>query len=239
VQSLLLGAIVIGLVHGLEPGHGWPIAVVYSASRRRRWISAVTSSTIISFAHFVSSIAVVVAYVVFTAFVALPSEIMSLVAAGLLVILGIMFLREEAEDVEATQHGHFHPDLLGQVEHEHEHQHPDGSEPDHSHAHVHQEREILTLKKIAGVAFVLGFAHEEEFALLAFAMGGLNPWVMMTSYALAVTASLVAATLIGVKMFEVFESRVTRFQGYLPKISGAILLIMAAFFIAEALPSFI
>lgn len=235
VQSLLLGAIVIGLVHGLEPGHGWPIAVIYSNSRERKLLSAVSSSVLISFAHFVSSIAVVAVYVVFSTLVALPSEIMSLIAAALLIVLGIMFVREKAEDIEESQHGHLHPDRFEEYEHAHEHEHPDGITGVHTHPHLHSEREILTLRRIAGVAFVLGFAHEEEFALLAFVMGGLNPWVMMISYATAVTASLVAATLIGVKMFEVFESKVTRYQRYLPKISGIILLIMAAIFVGEAL----
>jgi nickel/cobalt exporter len=233
VDSLLLGAVIIGLVHGLEPGHGWPIAVVYSASRDRRVASAVASSVIISLAHFVSSIAVVVAYVIFAAFVALPEHVMSLVAAGLLVVLGIMFLREKAEDIEESQHGHLHPRLFGLVEHEHLHVHA-GQEEGHTHQHVHEPRELLTLRRIAGVALVLGFAHEEEFALLAFVMHGLNPWVLMTSYAIAVTASLVGATLIGVKMFEAFESRIARYQGYLPKVSGIILLVMAAFFAIEA-----
>lgn len=235
VQRLLLGAVLIGLVHGLEPGHGWPIAVIYSTARHRRLISAMGASAIISLAHFVSSIAVVVAYVVFTAFVSLPSDIVSLFAAGLLAVLGVMFIREGSEDLGSSQHGHLHPGLFRRTEHEHEHEHPPQDGGRHIHPHLHLEREILTLRRIAGIAFVLGFAHEEEFALLAFVMAGLNPWILMTSYAMAVTASITAATLLGVKMFEAFESRVTKYQGYLPKISGIILLLMAAAFAFEAL----
>ena len=234
-QRLLLGAIIIGLVHGLEPGHGWPIAVIYSTARKRRLVSAVGASAIISLAHFVSSIAVVVAYVVFTIFVALPSNIMGLIAAGLLVVLGVMFLREGSEDVEETQHGHLHLGLFTRTEHEHEHEHPPQDGGRHTHLHLHEKRESLTLGKIVGIAFILGFAHEEEFALLAFVMAGLNPWVLMGSYALAVTASIVAATLVGVRMLEAFESKITRYQGYLPKISGIILLLMAAIFGFQAL----
>ena len=174
----------------------------------------------------------VIVYVVFSTLVDLPSNYLTLAAAILLIILGVMFLREKTEDVEASQHGHLHPGLFDEVEHEHEHEHTVEDEP-HEHLHRHESREILTLKKIAGVAFVLGFAHEEEFALLAFVMGGLNPWILMTSYALAVTASLIAATLIGVKMFSVFESKIAHYQVFLPKISGVILLIMAAAFLLE------
>ncbi len=192
-----------------------------------------TASSIISFAHFVSSIAVVVAYVVFTNLVTLPSKVMSLVATGLLVILGVMFLREATEDIEESQHGHLHPGLFDSMEHEHEHPHLDGRQ--HTHLHLHEEREVLTLRRIAAVAFVLGFAHEEEFALLAFVMAGLNPWVLMTTYAFAVTGSILAATLAGLKMVEAFESRITKYQRYLPKISGIILLAMAAVFAFEAL----
>jgi len=235
VQRLLLGAVLVGLVHGLEPGHGWPIAVIYSTSRQRRLISAVGASAIISLAHFVSSIAVVVAYVVFAIFVTLPSRILSLFAAGLLAVLGIMFIREGSEDLGSSQHGHLHPGLFARTEHEHEHEHPPQNGGRHAHLHLHLERETLTLRKIAGIAFVLGFAHEEEFALLAFVMAGLNPWVLMTSYALAVTASIVAATMVGVSMFEAFESKITKYQGYLPKISGIILLLVAAAFALDAL----
>jgi len=222
------------LMHGLEPGHGWPIAVVYSSSRSRRMVSALSSSALISSAHFVSSIAVVVAYVLFSSVVTLPPRIMSAIAAGLLAALGVSFIRERPQDREASQHGHTHLDMAERILHEHEHEHPESGEV-HTHPHLHEEREVLTLRRIGVVAFLLGFAHEEEFALLGLVIAGLNPWLLMVSYGLAVTFSLVAATLIGVKMFEAFESKIARYEAYLPKISGLVLLVMAAAFAIQTI----
>ena len=43
-----------------------------------------------------------------------------------------------------------------------------------------------------------------------------------------------AATVAGAMMFEAFEPRITKYQAYLPKISGIILLAMAAIFGLQA-----
>lgn len=58
-----LGVAAIGLLHGLEPGQGWPVAVLYSMNKRNALFSATLSSAIIGLAHLVSSMAVVIAYV--------------------------------------------------------------------------------------------------------------------------------------------------------------------------------
>ena len=60
-----VGVAMIGLLHGLEPGHGWPVAVLYSMQKRNAVFSATLSSGIIGMAHLISSIAVVAAYVLF------------------------------------------------------------------------------------------------------------------------------------------------------------------------------
>ncbi|WP_148701648.1 hypothetical protein [Candidatus Nitrososphaera evergladensis] len=66
---VLLGVVAFGLLHGMNPSHGWTVAVLYSVKSRRPVLAGVTSSSIIAGAHFLSSIAVVVAYVFFAAFV--------------------------------------------------------------------------------------------------------------------------------------------------------------------------
>ncbi len=73
----------------------------------------------------------------------------------------------------------------------------------------------------------MGFAHEEEFALLALAVGGVNPVLMMVSYGLAVAAGLIGVTILGVKMYERVKARISRYEKYIPKISGLILIVMA------------
>jgi nickel/cobalt transporter (NicO) family protein len=68
VEASLIGMVIIGLLHGLEPGHGWSLALLYSAKTTRPTIYAFVSSGILAAAHFISSIAVVVIYVVVSAF---------------------------------------------------------------------------------------------------------------------------------------------------------------------------
>jgi nickel/cobalt transporter (NicO) family protein len=59
----LIGIIGFGLSHGINPSHGWPLALLYAMRSRRSLLSDIVSSSIIAGAHFMSSIAVVVAYI--------------------------------------------------------------------------------------------------------------------------------------------------------------------------------
>ena len=52
--------------------------------------------------------------------------------------------------------------------HEHKHWHNDIGY--HSHEHIHQIRKSPSLKSMTSLAFILGFAHEEEFVILAIAL---------------------------------------------------------------------
>ena len=68
---------------------------------------------------------------------------------------------------------------------------------------------MTSLIAIAGFALVLGFAHEEEFVILSLAVGGLSPVLLMIAYALAVSASLIAVTVLGVKVYERIQNKVS------------------------------
>jgi nickel/cobalt exporter len=225
VEASIIGVVVIGLLHGLEPGHGWPLALLYSAKTTRPTFYAFVSSAILSAAHFISSIAVVIIYVVLSAFYDFSSPILTYVAAVVLVILAIRMLTEKVVPELEGQHGHFH-DNVSELEHEHSHEHPDIGF--HNHVHLHPKRQNLNLWKLASCAFVLGFAHEEEFALLALAVGGVNPVLLMVSYGLAVAVALIGVTILGVKMYERVKERIGRYERYIPKLSGLILIVMAA-----------
>jgi len=220
----LVGVITIGLLHGLEPGHGWPIALLYSARTVRPAFYAFISSGIISFFHFISSIAVVGMYLLVSDLINFVSPILRYIAFVALVLLALRLLTEKVKDEFEAQHGHFH-DNTKDIEHEHEHEHPRVGY--HTHVHHHAKRIILSLWGIASFAFFLGFAHEEEFALLALAMGGVNPFFLMVAYASSVTASLIGIAIIGIKMYEKVRARVGRYEKYIPKISGLVLLVMA------------
>src|SRR3972149_6331271 len=137
LETSLIGVIAIGLVHGLEPGHGWPISLLYSVRTGRPTFYAFVSSGIISFFHFISSIAVVLVYFVASSFVNFTSPLLKYVAFVVLVVLAVKLMLEKADN----QHGHFHDNVMD-MEHEHEHEHPDGL---HTHMHCHTNRAVLSL----------------------------------------------------------------------------------------------
>jgi len=172
----------------------------------------------------VSSITVVVIYVVASSLINFTSPILKYIAFVALVLLALKLLTEKVEAELEGQHGHFH-DNAEDIEHEHQHEHSEvGS---HIHMHFHPKRINLSLWKIASCAFFLGFAHEEEFALLALVMGGVNPLFLMAAYGLSVTAGLVGVTVLGIKMYETVKAKISRYEKYLPKISGLVLLVLA------------
>jgi len=218
-----IGVILLGLLHGFEPGHGWPVAVLYAMKRKNPIFSATVSSLVIGLGHLVSSIAVVVAYFLLQKWLNFDAPWLKYVAAGLLLILAVRLYMEKIDDLK-NQHGHTHPDTT-EIEHEHEHQHP-GQAP-HTHKHKHGPAVALSLLGLASFAFILGFAHEEEIALLALVASGLNAWILMMSYALAVLIGLIVVTILGVKIYKIFQPRLARFEKYVPKVSAGILMIMA------------
>ena len=102
-----LGVVLIGLLHGLEPGHGWPVAVLYSVRKQNPSASAVLSSTVIGIGHLISSIAVVVAYVLLRTWLDFDAPWLKFVAAGILVVVAVKLFLEKPDSME-NQHGHIH-----------------------------------------------------------------------------------------------------------------------------------
>lgn len=223
-----ISIILLGLLHGFEPGHGWPVAVLYSIKKRNPVASAILSSTIIGLGHLVSSVAVVLAYVLLQKWLNFNAPWIKYIAAAILLVLAIRMFREKVGE-EERQHGHTHEDNPPK-EHEHEHLHLDTGIT-HTHEHRHMNETSLSLVGLASFAFVLGFAHEEEIALLALVASGLNAWILMLSYGLAVLFGLIAVTITGVKLYKAFEPGMKRFEKYVPKIGAAILAITAIFVI--------
>lgn len=226
LDSAFIAVIVIGLLHGLEPAHGWPIAFMYSSRMHKPLFYGFVSSTIISLAHFISSITAAVIYILVSSLIVFPSQIMKYLAAAALLLLALKFYFEKGED--ESQHGHLHENTE-EIEHEHEHEHPDIGR--HTHLHKHAKLVKLTLLGIATFAFVLGFVHEEEFALLALAVGGVNPLILMVCYAASVTVGLIGITLISIKAYQQVQTKIKRYEKYIPKINAAVLIIMAVAFI--------
>ncbi len=218
-----VGVVALGLLHGFEPGHGWPVAVLYSVKKRNAIASATLSSAIIGAGHLASSIAVVVAYVLLQRWLNFGAPWIKYLAAALLLFLAFKLFRERVDDLE-RQHGHNHPGNP-EIEHEHKHEHP--GQGQHTHKHKHKAPVALSLLGLASFAFILGFAHEEEIALLALAAGGLDAWVLMVAYGVSVLLGLVTATIVGVKVYKQFQPKLTRYEKYIPKIGAGLLMAMA------------
>jgi len=200
-------AVSIGMLHGVEPGHGWPIAAVFALRQRNRWWYGLWAAVILAVAHLTSSFAVVAAYAVADHFLDLHAfRWMHLVAGGLLLIMA-------AHQWRGAGHHHHHG-------HKHEHNETTRDRPPAG-----------TLIGLVGSAFALGFVHEEEFAIITLAAGKANPWLLMAVYAAAVSLSLILLTSLAIATFNRFEKQLERYQHYLPRVSAGILAIMGIAYI--------
>ena len=88
---------------------------------------------------------------------------------------------------------------------------------------------------MAVFAFVLGFVHEEEFALLSLCLANINCLLLMVAYALAVTVALMTLTLVAIWAYEVVHHRFHKVEQYLPRISAIVLGVLGVFYIFKAL----
>jgi nickel/cobalt transporter (NicO) family protein len=89
-------------------------------------------------------------------------------------------------------------------------------------------RESPSLKTIAALAFILGFAHEEELVILAVAAGsGGNPLTIMIAYASSVAVAMIGITILSIKVYERFQHRIIHYGKYIPKITAVLIAVMA------------
>lgn len=210
LAALYLGAFGLGLLHGIEPGHGWPVAAAWALARRHPRRSGVLAATVIGLGHLISSIAVVVLFFAIKSWLALgESGWLDWIAGGLLLALAAWQLR-------AGLHGNSHQ------HHHHGHHHHDTDTPNPRGG----------LWPLALFAFTLGFAHEEEFQLIALCAGSDHCLSLMLAYALAVIAGLIALTLLLIAGMERFRHRLEHAQRTLTFLSAAILAAMGIGFLA-------
>lgn len=216
--SVYLSAIIIGLIHGVEPGHGWPVAVVYSLQRKQQTWYGLLTSGILAFFHLISSLAVVAVFLLVNQVVDLSS--LPIVRYGVVVLLLYMAYRAYREP-----HGHHH----GHDHHDHPHSHG------HEHAHHHQRKTPQSLWDMAVFAFLLGFIHEEEFALLALCLGGIHCVALMLTYALAVSVAIIGVTLLAIHGYRLVEDRVKQYEKHIPKALAGLFVLMAVLYLFRAL----
>lgn len=138
--GLVVGVVAIGVVHGVLPDHGWPIAATYGLNRSRTWLYGAAAALVLGVGHLISSIALVVAYFWFSRFAAFAEgPWMRYVAGTMLVLLGI---HEYRTGGHGTGHTHDHDTTHNHgTTHDHaggsDHDHADGSDDGHDSKHGH------------------------------------------------------------------------------------------------------
>jgi len=265
--GLLIGAVLLGAVHGIEPGHGWPVAASYALDQTNKWIYGFAASFILGIGHLISSIAMVAVFFYAKSYFNLtqvnepiPIDLfsttifiggpVSLVAGVLLIALGIReYSHGHSHGTHGDDHGHDHHDHQHEDEHEHSH--------DHDHSNEHDESGLLARVKsfipfvggrshsqnnldkaadrglfgIAWFAFILGFAHEEEFEIIALCAGSNYCLELMSAYAITVIVGIVGLTMLLIAGYHCYEEKVEQYTPHLPAFSAAVLIIMGIGFI--------
>ncbi|AKU07398.1 hypothetical protein [Haloferax gibbonsii] len=248
--GLVVGAVALGAIHGVEPGHGWPVAASYALDQANKWVYGFAASFILGVGHLVSSIAMVGVFfyakeyfdltqvnesITILGGVQIGGQV-SLVAGVLLIALGIR------EYTHGHAHGtHGHDDGEGHThdhDHSHEssHSHEEGHSHDrgHSHSHSHGDLDEAADRGLLGIAwfaFVLGFAHEEEFEIIALCAGSNYCLELMSAYAVTVIVGIVGLTMLLIAGYQQYEDEVEKYTPYLPAFSAAVLVLMGLGFI--------
>ncbi|MCQ4332397.1 hypothetical protein KM295_02625 [Natronomonas sp. F2-12] len=268
--GLLLGAVALGAVHGVEPGHGWPVAASYALDQTNKWLYGLAAGFIIGIGHLISSLTMVGAFFYAKSYFSLtqinePVTVLNTIqiggpvslAAGVLLIgLGIREYRHghshgspdgdhshphgghDHESTNHSVHGHSHGDI-------HEYSNPQDDEGVRSrlkrtvpfiggHSHTHGDSDDVAERGLFGIAwfaFLLGFAHEEEFEIIALCAGSNYCLELMSAYAITVIIGIVGLTMLLVAGYQHHEETVKQYTPYLPAFSAVILIIMGVGFI--------
>jgi ABC-type nickel/cobalt efflux system permease component RcnA len=229
LAGLFLGAVSLGVVHGVEPGHGWPVAASYAMRKRRKWLHGTVAGVVIGMGHLVSSLAVVAVFFAAKSYFDLGElSWLPTVAGVLLILLGLNELRgggHHHDHDHGGEHSHDHT-------HEGDHHHHDRS-ADHDDHHHHRDRDApeTSLASLGSFAFILGFAHEEEFEIILLCTGSNYCLELMTAYAVAVVVGIVGLTLLLVAGYYRYEERVESLSEYFPLVSAAVLVLMGLGFV--------
>ena len=242
----LAGAVALGAVHGVEPGHGWPVAASYALDQANKWAHGLAASLIIGVGHLISSLAMVGAFFYAKGYFNLtqgndPITILNGVQIGgpVSVVAGVLLV---GLGVREYFHGHAHGEAAESHDHAHDHNHDDGGDG-HSHdidhddgggGHSHDTLDDAADRGLLGIAwfaFVLGFAHEEEFEIIALCAGSNHCLELMSAYALTVIGGIVGLTLLLIAGYHRSKERVERYTPYLPVVSAAVLILMGLGFV--------
>ncbi len=244
--GLAVAAVGLGVLHGVLPDHGWPIAAMYALEQTRRWGYAVAAGLILGVGHLFSSLVLVGVYFLVEArYDLVGAGWIGIVAGVVLILLGV---RELTHAYRGEGHGHGHGHSHGDVDgHGHSHGHSHGDIDGHKHEQAEGGHEsehtgadsqnpILdnrhdSLLSIGWIALVLGFAHEEPIQIIAICAGTEFCLELMVLYSLAVIVAILLPTLLLVAGYERYTETVEKYTPYLPQITGVVLIAVGSGFV--------
>lgn len=254
--SVLVAVAGLAMFHSLEPGHAWPVAGVYALNQRHRVTSAIASGLVLSAGHFLSASVFVIAFFLLNTQFPLDQYTSYIrIGAGLaLLYLGYrLYSHQHSHDHDHDDHGHEDHDQT----HAHdEHQHPSTpSSVESTGAHAHEEHadhdepmsDALSAFQIGdntgilgmgAFAFLLGFTHEEGYAMLSFCAGSFDCLPVLLVYGFTVTATITTLVVLTMVTYNQFSERIAAYEEYLPVLSGLILGVVGIAFILDGLGVF-
>lgn len=254
-SSVLFGVVAMGLFHGLEPGHAWPVAGVYALNQPRKWLTGLAGGLLLSVAHILASSALVLVFILVSTQVDLsPFTTAIRGSAGVLLLyLGYRLYAHGHEHGHRGHnhghHGHDHEQVDALHESDDSHEKDAGAKSEHDHEFatdaepegvsqdslsVFQVGENTGLLGFAGFAFLVGFAHEEQLALLSFCAGAGSCLTLVLVYGAAVTVSITTMVLLTVLAYNRVHERIENIEEYLPILSALILWVIGGVFLLDA-----
>jgi len=253
--GLVAAVMGLGVIHGVLPDHGWPIAATYALEYPNKWLRGTAAALILGVGHLISSVALVLAYFWFASFAAFAEgPWMKPLAGSLLVALGIYEYvsgghghhSHDHDHDRPDDHNHDHPDDHHGDDHSHDHSdnhgHTDsgsvgvvssirGRLPGGGHMHPTQEHAEQGLLTLGITALVLGFAHEEPIQILAICAGTEFCLELMLFYSLAVIVAILVPTLLLIAGYQHHRESIEQYTPYLPTLTAAVLVAVGLAFI--------
>ncbi len=226
---IFIFVISIGIVHGLEPAHGWPIALLYSSERTNYYKASFLSSSIIAIANVISNIIIIFIFILSSFFLQMEKYMMNIIALAILMIMAILsiknyFIRKEKlnsrnndeTDINSNSYNtdYYNNILISAYFQEHFTKHP------------------YSLKSIFIFGFLLGFLNQEELAILGIAFTGINPYLLILVYTLSVYFSFIIITLWSIKKYEILKEG-NKLKKILPIINFLNFIILAILIILD------
>jgi hypothetical protein len=160
--GLVAGVVALGVVHGVLPDHGWPIAAVYALDRPRKWVSGAVTALVLGVGHLVSSVAPVLAYYRLSTFATFAEGPRMKPLAS--VLLGIYEYASGHEHGRNTVGCNYVQILAPPVWRESRTTY--SRQYKHDHGHFDDRYAEEGLRTLGATALLLGVTHEEPIQIL-------------------------------------------------------------------------